>query len=380
MTYKKRILTFLGGLLLLLLTSCASAPAADGPQESQNAQQTSAQPEETAEPTPTSAPTPTKTPAPAPQQVLDVLQSADIFTYIPADIYAREEGQRWYEPVVADPELTLSLPERYDEWVDAAAELIKDMDGVDAVSVQGTDPDWPLLAAITANYTGDPEGMREALYLAGGFSCEIKENDDGTNEARIILTAPNPNDLMYSLPESDVTNAFSLLASYAYLATVFDESLHGREGIGTPELEEMLFPIANPARYYVGDCWALPRDGGARLHTGTDINAPEGTDLYAVVDGTVIANGYNPVAGNYVVLKGADGTQYHYYHLVELSDVQPGTVVLRGDVVGHVGSTGNSRANHLHFTIISADGYYVNPYTYLAEAQKETVAALKAAG
>lgn len=367
----KRILCLLGSLLLLLP---ACAPAAQIPETpAPQSTQTETDPEPTHTPTP--APTPTPIPAPDPQQALNAVQQTDIFAYIPADIYVREEGERWYEPVVADTETTLSLPERYMEWLQASLQNIRSVEGISEASVEGTAPDWPLLAAITANYTGDPAGMRRALYLAGGIDCEIAQLPDGTYGAILTLTAPNPNDLMYSLPESEVTNAFSLLASYAYLATVFDESMHGREGIGTPELEEMLFPIARADRYYVGDCWALPRDGGARLHTGTDINAPEGTDLYAVVDGTVIANGYNAVAGNYVVLKGDDGTQYHYYHLVELSDVGPGTAVSRGDVVGHVGSTGNSRANHLHFTIITADGHYVNPYTYLERAQRQTVAA-----
>ncbi len=47
-----------------------------------------------------------------------------------------------------------------------------------------------------------------------------------------------------------------------------------------------------------------------------------------------------------------------------------GTNVTAGVTVGAVGNTGNSTANHLHFSIITADGYYVNPYSYLLAAQQ----------
>lgn len=316
-------------------------------------------------------PTPTEVPLPSTEEVIDDMKSVDILQYIPEDTYAAEEGQRWYEPVVNNEELTLSLPDRYSEWLNAAADNLS-YEGVTRIETDFEAPAWPMLAAIAANYRGDPDGMRTALVMAGGISTSIENAEDGT-VLTISAHPADPNTLFYSLPESPVTNAFSLVVSYAYLATVFDNSLQGQNGIGEPELEQLLFPIARPANYYVGDCWYQARDKGARKHTGTDINAPEGTDLLACVDGTIIANGTDRVAGNYIVLRGRDGTQYHYYHMVELSDVPVGTEVRTGDVIGHVGCTGNSRANHLHFAIITSGGQYVNPVTYLQRAQKATI-------
>ena len=67
-----------------------------------------------------------------------------------------------------------------------------------------------------------------------------------------------------------------------------------------------------------------------------------------------------------MILEGADKTQYHYYHMVEVSDlVCAGDSVKRGDPVGLAGNTGNSTANHLHLAIIAPNGMYVNPYPYL---------------
>lgn len=324
-------------------------------------------------PTPTPTPTPTKPPAPKSEDILEQMRMLDVLDYIPEDTYVAQEGEKWYEPVITNEEVTLSLPDKYLEWLNAAAELV--IAGDAEIRTDFEAPGWPMLAAIAANYNGDPEGMRTALVEAGGLSATVEEEGDGY-VVTISARSADPNTLFYSLPDSEVTNSMSLLLSYAYLATVFDESLHGREGIGEPELDQLMFPMANPDRWYVGDCWGDARDGGARLHTGTDINAPEGTDLYAVVDGEIIYNGYLPVPGNYIVLQGEDGTQYHYYHLVELSDVPVGTQVKRGDVIGHVGCTGNSRANHLHFTIVTKDGYYVNPFRYLERAQEETIAGI----
>ena len=321
---------------------------------------------------PSGTPEPTPVPLPTTDEVVAEMSATDILGYLPADTYQVELDQKWYEPVVNNEDVTLALPSQYNAWLNDASSGLH-FDGVSRIETQFEAPAWPMLAAILANYQGDPDGMRTALIAAGGISTSTTQEQDGT-VLTISSRAADPNTLFYSLPDSPVTNAFSLVVSYAYLATVFDNSLQGMDGIGEPELEELLFPMALPDRYYVGDCWYQARDQGARKHTGTDINAPEGTDLLACVNGTIIANGSDRVAGNYIVLRGDDGTQYHYYHMVEPSDVPVGTVVRTGDVIGHVGNTGNSRANHLHFAIITSGGQYVNPYTYLARAQKETIA------
>lgn len=319
----------------------------------------------------TQTPEPTPIPSPSQDEILAAITATDILSYIPPNTYVAEEGQKWYEPVISQEEVTLALPNQYQAWLDDATANLS-FEGVSRIETQLEAPAWPMLAAIAANYQADPDGMREALIEAGGIESSAEETEDGYI---VTITAhqADPQTLFTSLPESPATNAFSLLMSYAYLSTVFDEGLHGRSGIGEPELEELLFPIARADRYYVGDTWGDARDQGGRRHTGCDINAPEGTDLLACVDGTIIYNGSDRVAGNYIVLQGADGTQYHYYHMVTPSDVPVGTVVERGDVIGHVGNTGNSRANHLHFTIVTSDGHFLNPVHYLQRAQRDTI-------
>lgn len=309
---------------------------------------------------------------PSTEKVTEDMRAVDVLAYVPESTYPAKTARKWdYKPVLNNRQTTLSLPGRYSDWLQAAAASLH-YENITRIETDFRTPSWPLLASIALNYKGDPNGMRDALCSAVRILTSTRY--DGGDLVLTVTASPvDPNTLFYSRPASSVTNAFLLSTSYAYLSTLYDDSMTERKGIGTPVFEPLLFPIAYPSRYYVGDCWLAARDSGARKHTGTDINAPQGTNLLACVNGTIIGNGYDAVGGNYIVLQGSDGTQYHYYHLVRLSGVPAGTQVRRGDVIGHVGSTGNSRANHLHFTIVTAGGQYVNSFPYLLQAQSATI-------
>ncbi|WP_203569134.1 M23 family metallopeptidase [Aestuariimicrobium ganziense] len=86
----------------------------------------------------------------------------------------------------------------------------------------------------------------------------------------------------------------------------------------------------------------------ARYHTGQDFPAAYGTPIYAVAPAVV----GTPVGawwpGTNVVLHHLNGGSTLYAHMSR-SVVRPGQVVKPGDVIGYVGSTGNSNGNHLHF-------------------------------
>lgn len=89
---------------------------------------------------------------------------------------------------------------------------------------------------------------------------------------------------------------------------------------------------------------------GEEDHQGIDIAMPRGTPLYAIVDGKIVAVGNNPVAGNFVTLRDAKGTEYSYSHL-DSSDVTAGQEIKRGSLIGKSGNTGRSTAPHLHFGV-----------------------------
>ncbi len=90
-----------------------------------------------------------------------------------------------------------------------------------------------------------------------------------------------------------------------------------------------------------------PISGTYKMHTGTDIYAERGTDIYAVLPGTVITAGYSGSYGNYVVIDHGGGVSTLYAHCSSLS-VSAGQTVEQGHVIGHVGMTGSATGNHLH--------------------------------
>lgn len=93
---------------------------------------------------------------------------------------------------------------------------------------------------------------------------------------------------------------------------------------------------------------------GSSYHKGMDIRMPAGTPFKAAKDGTVVfanqAGGY----GNLAVIRHADGTYTKYGHAQSLN-VRPGQQVKAGEVIGKVGSTGNSSGPHLHFEVREGD-------------------------
>lgn len=98
-------------------------------------------------------------------------------------------------------------------------------------------------------------------------------------------------------------------------------------------------------------------------HQGLDIAATTGTPIKAVADGTVTFSGTKGGYGNIVIINHGNGIETYYAHCSKL-DVEEGAKVIAGDVIGKVGSTGNSTGPHLHFEI-RKDGKYINPENYL---------------
>ncbi|WP_223162630.1 M23 family metallopeptidase [Nocardioides antri] len=100
-------------------------------------------------------------------------------------------------------------------------------------------------------------------------------------------------------------------------------------------------------------------------HTGLDFAAPEGTPLFAIGDGVVTEVGYDGAYGNKTVIRLEDGTELWYCHQSSQS-VAVGQSVSAGDVIGAIGSTGNSTGPHLHLEV-RRHGEPVDPAVALAD-------------
>jgi murein DD-endopeptidase MepM/ murein hydrolase activator NlpD len=110
-----------------------------------------------------------------------------------------------------------------------------------------------------------------------------------------------------------------------------------------------------------------PAPGSVRsqkLHgaNGADLAAPQGTDILASAAGTVAvakSTGWNYGYGQYIVITHGNGTQTVYAHLSNV-DVVPGQVVVKGEKIGDMGSTGKSTGSHVHFEVRGA----YNPFAW----------------
>lgn len=121
----------------------------------------------------------------------------------------------------------------------------------------------------------------------------------------------------------------------------------------------MICPIAGPRAF--ANTWGAGRSGG-RSHEGVDMMSPGGTPLVAVESGYVQFK-TTPLGGNSIWLNGNSGTRYFYAHLSAWEGSSRN--VSQGEVIGYVGSTGNTSANHLHFEVHPGGGRAVNPYPYV---------------
>ena len=115
-----------------------------------------------------------------------------------------------------------------------------------------------------------------------------------------------------------------------------------------------------------------PVSGVNKLHAGIDFAAPAGTPIYAAASGYVQVAGWSSGGyGNYVIIyhgKMSDGNQYStlYGHMRSVA-TSAGKYVQQGEIIGYVGSTGNSTGNHLHLEVWKggSKANAVNPRGYI---------------
>jgi LysM repeat protein len=99
-------------------------------------------------------------------------------------------------------------------------------------------------------------------------------------------------------------------------------------------------------------------------HEGVDLAAPTGTPVHAAGGGTVVFAGWNSYGyGNVVVI--AHGPVFTIYGHLSAYRVSCGQSVSAGNIIGAVGSTGNSSGSHLHFEMRDANWNPVNPTNYI---------------
>lgn len=124
------------------------------------------------------------------------------------------------------------------------------------------------------------------------------------------------------------------------------------------------FPLATYTR--ISDEYGMrihPTLNVQQFHNGVDFASPKGTAIYAAYDGVVAAASYSSTMGNYVMIDHGNELYTIYMHASALY-VKKDDVVVAGETIAAVGSTGRSTGNHLHFSV-RLNGSYVSPWNYL---------------
>lgn len=137
----------------------------------------------------------------------------------------------------------------------------------------------------------------------------------------------------------------------------------GSTGGSTGGYGMFMSPVSS---YYLSCAYGYrthPIFGYQHFHGGVDMAAPQGTPVYATASGTVTTASYHSGNGNYVMIAHNGGYASAYLHLSYYT-VSAGQYVSQGQVIGYVGSTGNSTGPHLDFRIY-LNGSTVNPMDYI---------------
>ncbi|MDQ4138550.1 MAG: M23 family metallopeptidase, partial [Actinomycetota bacterium] len=189
------------------------------------------------------------------------------------------------------------------------------------------------------------------------------------------LTPAEPHTLQ-SIEVMTDAEAISAAARDGYSVTSYKAMLQERYGVGTFTYAtnwsgEIRWPFPYAAPISDGYGYRVPPCAGCSSdHDGIDFTPGAGQPIYAIANGVVSTHSEYGGLGNHVILTHIiDGklVESVYGHMqYGSSSLVPGQEVKAGDVVGLVGSTGQSTGPHLHFELL-IDGVHVNPLPWLEQ-------------
>ena len=113
-----------------------------------------------------------------------------------------------------------------------------------------------------------------------------------------------------------------------------------------------------------------PVSGERKFHTGIDLAAYEGAPIRSLGAGRVVFAGIYRGYGNLIVLRHARGYTSHYGHCKKIT-VTVGQFVHGGQILGAVGSTGQSTGPHLHFEV-RRNGRAIDPLLEIDNFPRKT--------
>ena len=224
----------------------------------------------------------------------------------------------------------------------------------------------------------DKEALRQEQVLLEADRAEVEAIKEETREKRKELDSKYAqvqdaiDDLNSDLMQSEQTKEdleFDMKEIQMEIDKLYEELEFQDTYVGG----EFLWPSATHTKITSKYGWRYWSNGSSDFHTGIDIagSGAYGTNILAANDGTVIYVKTTYVAGKgygkYLIIDHGGGYSTLYAHCSSIS-VKTGQTVSRGDVIGKVGSTGNSTGPHIHFEI-RVDGKAQDPLLWFPNAK-----------
>ncbi len=206
------------------------------------------------------------------------------------------------------------------------------------------------------------DNLYRVVFQADPISPDIrKAGYGGTNRYEELLDMANANLVVGTTQKMDLLNKQLYIQSKSFDDVVEMCKSQDQMLKSIPAIQ----PISNKDLKKTASGYGTRIDpiyGTTKFHAGMDFSASPGTDVYATGDGVVTKVGWMGELGNTVIVDHGFGYKTVYAHLRDFR-TKPGKKVVRGEVIGGVGSTGKSTGPHLHYEVHLKDKP-VNPVNY----------------
>ncbi|MCI1648517.1 MAG: M23 family metallopeptidase [Bacteroides sp.] len=206
------------------------------------------------------------------------------------------------------------------------------------------------------------DNLYRVIFQADPIPSAIrKAGYGGTNRYEHLLSMANSALVINTTQKIDVLTKQLYIQSRSFDDVVEMCKKHDEMLKSIPAIQ----PVSNKDLRQTASGYGMRIDpiyGTMKFHAGMDFSAHPGTDVYATGDGTVVKVGWETGYGNTIVINHGFGYQTVYAHL-KAFHTKVGKKVVRGEVIGEVGSSGRSTGPHLHYEV-HVKGEVVNPVNY----------------
>lgn len=314
---------------------------------------------------------------------LQLISVQERITVIQSSIDVQTAEIEYCDARIAETEMSIAEQQAYLEERLVNLYIYGDIDLMDVVFQTESFSDFLTIVDLTERV------MAQDRELIDQISEEQAQLEEQRNELEarmndLVESQHMLEDEQAALNEAELEKNAALSEAESSIAAyrAMMESEEAAAAAATDTIRELLAASTYSASYNGIMYWPLPSAGiitspygwrehpvygDNRFHAGVDIGIDGGTPIYAASDGEIILKEYYGGYGYTVMINHGDGLVSLYAHQSAFGEFDVGDVVIGGmDVIGYVGTTGTSTANHLHFEL-RLNGETVDPLNYVTQ-------------